>query len=79
MARKSPNVHVSRNPSTKRWKVTQGGEKLSTHRTQALADKAAAKEARKDGVDRVTHGRDGKIRSKDSFGNDPNPPTDTEH
>jgi hypothetical protein len=28
-----------------------------------------------------THGRDGKIRSKDTIkpGNDPNPPRDTEH
>ena len=79
MAGKESDVHVSRDAQTKRWNVTQGGEKLSTHRTQALGNKAAAKEARKDGVDRVTHGRDGKIRSKDSFGPDPNPPRDTEN
>lgn len=76
---KKPDVHVSKNTGGSGWKVTQSGEKLSTHRTLANADKRAATEARRDGVDRVTHGRDGKIRSKDSFGNDPNPPKDREH
>jgi hypothetical protein len=76
---KKPNVHVSRVRDSSRWKVSQGGEKLSTHRTQQLADGAAERQARSDGVDRVTHGRDGKIRSKDSFGPDPNPPKDREH
>ena len=71
------DVHVSTTP-TGRWKVTQNKEVLSTHRTQGLADEAARREAIHDGVDRVTHGRDGKIRSKDSYGNDPNPPRDTE-
>lgn len=78
MAKKG-NVHVSRTPDTGRWKVTQDGEKLSSHRTQQLANEAAKREATKDGVERVTHGRDGKFRSKDSFGNDPNPPKDREH
>ncbi|MFP5521246.1 DUF2188 domain-containing protein [Peptococcus simiae] len=27
----------------------------------------------------ITHSRQGRIRSKDSFGNDPCPPKDTEH
>lgn len=77
MARKS-DVHVSKHGSSS-WKVTQSGERLSTHRTQANADARAGQIARRDGVDRVTHGRDGRIRSKDSFGHDPNPPRDREH
>ena len=77
MSRKH-DVHVSTTPNG-RWKVTQDGEKLSTHRTQTLADDAARRQAIHDGVDRVTHGRDGKIRSKDSYGKDPNPPRDIEH
>ena len=79
MAGKKSDVHVSRDAQTKRWNVTQGGESSPHTVHKPLENKAAAKEARKDGVDRVTHGRDGKIRSKDSFGPDPNPPRDTEN
>jgi len=78
MARKSGDVHVSKTENN-RWKVTQDGDKISTHGTQANAIERGKSEAKKDGVDLVTHGRDGRIRSKDSYGNDPNPPRDTEH
>lgn len=61
------------------WQVKQGGERISTHQTQGNAIERGKSEARRDGVDLVTHGRDGKIRSKDSYGNDPNPPRDREH
>jgi hypothetical protein len=72
-------VHVSTTP-TARWKVTQNAEEnFHTHRTQGLADGAARRLAVRDGVERVTHGRDGKIRSKDSFGDDPVPPRDRMH
>lgn len=80
MSRKSGpgDVHVSKaGPSS--WKVTQSGERISTHRTQENAIDRGEREARRDHVDLVTHGRDGRIRSKDSFGNDPNPPRDREH
>lgn len=76
MAKKS-DVHVSKDGG--RWKVTQAGQKISTHNTQANAIDSGKREARRDKVDLVTHGRDGRIRSKDSFGNDPNPPRDREH
>jgi len=79
MARRSHDVHVSRNPGRTTWKVTQNGDKISNHRTQAAAVERATAEARRDRADVVTHGRDGKIRSKDSYGNDPNPPRDREH
>ena len=78
MARKH-DVHVSRDRDQGGWKATQGGQKIANRPTQAAAEDAGRREAKKDGVDLVTHGRDGKIRSKDSFGNDPNPPKDTEH
>jgi uncharacterized protein DUF2188 len=78
MARRSHDVHVSKQgPSS--WKVTQDRERLSTHRTQANAIQRGTSEAKRDGVDLVTHGRDGRIRSKDSYGNDPLPPRDREH
>ena len=64
------DVHVIGNHVRCRWKVTQRGRTLSAHRTQATAVKAAKRVARRDCVDLVTHGRDGRIRSKDSFGNE---------
>lgn len=78
MARKTGDVHVSKNAARNTWKTTQNGETLSNHRTQGNAIDAGRREAKRDGVDLVTHGRDGRIRSKDSYGNDPNPPKDTE-
>lgn len=78
MAKRPGDVHVSKNGDSG-WKVTQNGETLSTHRTQANAGDRGEREARRDGVDLVIHGRDGRIRSKDSYGNDPNPPRDREN
>ena len=51
---------------------------VSNHHTQATAVTAATRVARRNGVDLVTHGRDGRIRSKDSFGNESSA-RDTEH
>lgn len=76
MPRRS-NVHVSKDSSG--WKVTQAGSRLSSHRTQANAIRSARTEARQDAVELVIHGRDGRIRSKDSYGCDPVPPRDREH
>jgi len=76
MAKRS-DVHVSKDGG--RWKVTQGGQRVSSHNTQSNAIDSARREAKRDGVDLVTHGRDGRIRSKDSYGHDPNPPKDREH
>ena len=72
------DVHVSRS-SGGAWRVSQAGNTVSTHRTQDAAVTKGKTEARKGGVDLVTHGRDGRIRSKDSYGTDPNPPKDREH
>lgn len=78
MARKH-DVHVTQNIGGSAWRVSQGGSTISTHRTQANAIDAGRREARRDGVDLVTHGRDGQIRSKDSYGNDPMSFRDREH
>jgi len=54
----------------------------SVHKTQAEAEKAARGMLKNQGGgELITHGRDGKIRSKDTIapGNDPNPPKDKEH
>lgn len=52
------------------WPVKQDGETLSVHRTQRAANEAGKREAVKDGVERLTQGRDHKFVSKDSFGNE---------
>ena len=50
------------------------------NRSEAIRDLARAgiREAKRRRVDVVTHGRDGRIRSKDSYGNE-SPVLDTEH
>jgi len=73
------NVHIV--PSGSSWLVKLEGvaTPVSTHRTQAAADRAGRPIARQNEVEIVIHGRDGRIRDKDSFGADPNPPTDARH
>jgi hypothetical protein len=66
------------------WVVKKPGatRASSRHDTQREADQRAGEILRNaGGGERVTHGRDGKIRSKDTIapGNDPNPPKDKEH
>jgi hypothetical protein len=51
----------------------------SIHTTQEDAIAAARKTAQREGGEVVIHGRDGKIRDADSFGNDPHPPRDRRH
>lgn len=76
MARKPGPVVVAH--KGKGWSVKQNGETLSRHRTQRTANEAGRKEAIKDGVERITQGRDHKFVSKDSFGNE-SKVRDTEH
>lgn len=77
MPRKPPTVHVSpKGGGEKGWKVTQGGEQLSTHRTQSGAEAAGRREAKADGTELAIHNREGVIRDTKSYGNDPNPPKD---
>jgi hypothetical protein len=66
------------------WLVKKpGSERASSrHETQREADRRAAEILRNvGGGERVTHRRDGKIRSKDTIapGKDPSPPRDKEH
>lgn len=66
------------------WDITApGGKRASGHEpTQAKAEQRAKQiVSNKGGGEVVTHGRDGRIRSKDTVapGNDPNPPKDREH
>ena len=63
------------------WAVKQEGKAtpVSTHRTQAAAEAKTRQQAKQAGGEAVFHKRDGTIKDKDSFGNDPNPPKDRIH
>ena len=78
MSKKDVHISLNKGPGRK-WKATQGGQILSTHNTQKAAEIAGRKTAKKDKSELVTHGLDGKIRSKDSGGNDPASIKDREH
>lgn len=72
MSRK--NQHVVKH--TQGWAVrSEGATRVgSVHRTQAEAIDRGRAAAREQGTELVVHGRDGRIRARDSHGNDPNPP-----
>lgn len=72
------NIHVV--PNGNKWAVKPEGSKpVSTHLTQGAAEDAGRRLAKQNQSELVTHRPDGRIRDKDSFGNDPNPPKDTKH
>jgi len=75
---KGKNVHVV--PKGDGWQVKQeGGKQVSNHRTQTAAAEAGRTVAKKNQSELVIHRKNGQIRDKDSFGNDPHPPRDTKH
>jgi hypothetical protein len=58
------------------WAVKGEGNSKDTshHSTQEAARKAAVDIAKNQKSEVVIHRKDGKIRDKDSYGNDPHPP-----
>lgn len=56
------------------WAVEIRGRRQGTFPTQAEAIGCARRLARNAGAELLIHGRDGKIRRKDSHGRDPRPP-----
>ena len=73
------NQHVV--PRKGRWAVRGEGNKKVTlvHDTQSDAIETARNIARNQQSEVVIHGRDGRIRDKDSYGPDPFPPRDNKH
>ncbi len=63
------------------WAVKGAGNQRATRvvPTQRQAADIARDTAKNQGTEVLIHGRNGQIRSKDSYGEDPNPPRDTEH
>lgn len=67
------NVWVTRRDDGQ-WQVIRESTERATsvHDTRWEADARAREIATRDGAERITQGRDGKIRSKDSYGNESN-------
>ncbi len=70
------NQHVV--PSGDRWGVRgEGNSRLtSLHETQREATKDATTIARNQHSELLIHGQNGRIRERESYGNDPFPPRD---
>jgi len=64
-------IHVV--PNGSEWAVTHGGGTgpEQTFPTQAEAERAGREMARAEHTEFILHGQDGKIRERDSYGNDP--------
>ena len=77
---KKKDIWVTQHPEGGwQWKP-EGADRASRRApTQSGAIDAARDRAKRDGVDLIIQGRNGKIRSHDSYGNDPCPPKDKEH
>ena len=73
------NQHVVQRPNG--WAVLGEGNERDTavYPTQSEAVERAQEIARNQGSEVIIHGRYGRIRDKDSYGNDPCPPKDQRH
>ena len=69
-----PGQHVV--PSDGKWATRKSGSSsvTKTFSKQSDAIKHARDLAKKQKTELYIHGRDGKIRERDSYGNDPHPP-----
>lgn len=65
--RRIHEIHVYKGDGSL-WVVSCGPRTLSRHRTQRTAAIRGARVARRRCVDVVIHGRNGRFRSKDSYG-----------
>lgn len=74
MAGKGKNQHVVKREDG--WAVRGEGNNKDTshHRTQQEAAEAARAIAENQKSEVLIHGKDNKIRARDSYGNDPHPP-----
>ena len=71
MGRKS--VHVTYRKNEGQWNVTSGnnGQSMGKYDTQKQAMEYGRKQAMEASAEFVVHGKDGKIRLSQSYGNDP--------
>lgn len=77
MAKKTPSQHVVKS-SGGGWAVKKGGSSKATkvYSTQKEAVARGREIAKNQKAEFYVHGKDGRIREKDSYGRDPYPPRD---
>lgn len=68
------NVHTVKNSDGKGWVNKVAGEVLSKHRTQEKAIESGRAIARKAQSEHLIHRTDGRIRARNTYGEDPFPP-----
>lgn len=70
------DIHVV--PHDDGWATRKEGASRagSVHDTKADAVEQAREQAKRERVELIIHGRNGKIQDSDSYGNDPFPPRD---
>lgn len=73
------DIHVVPHPDG--WATKKEGARRSggVYGTKAEALNAGRQQARREGVELVTHNKNGRISDSDSYGNDPCPPRDRKH
>lgn len=74
-------LHIVYNQERGGWDAKrQNAERASKHfGTKADAMEWGRGLAKKEGLELIPHGMDGKIQNPNSYGNDPCPPRDTKH
>lgn len=68
------NVHVVPHPQGWAVRIEGNDRATSVHDTQRDAIDSGRDRARRDGTEILIHGENGRIRERDSYGNDPYPP-----
>ena len=69
------NQHVVPHPKGWAVKPARGQRATSVHTTQQQAKERAREIALNQGTEMLVHGRNGRIRERNSYGRDPHPPT----
>ena len=77
MSEPERSLHVVR--LGREWYIKSDGHLLSSYNTQKSAIKSAIMIAKRLHSEVVIYDREGRLRSKESFGPDSFPPKDTEH
>lgn len=74
-------IHVVSNPDRGGWDAKRpNADRASKHfDTKKEAMDWSRGLAKKEGLELIPHGKDGKIQNPNSYGNDPCPPKDTRH
>jgi hypothetical protein len=67
-------VHTVPNPNGSGWANEVSGKIISEHHKQSTAIEEGRRQAIRRETEHVIHNREGKIREKNSYGNDPYPP-----